>query len=70
MKTAWYNVRRPMYEYFEFTVASGATIVEAIEHGELIYNSARQSDKQERPALKDVKTKFIAELQFREVRGE
>jgi hypothetical protein len=69
-RAAWYNVHRPMYEYFEFTVASGATILEAIEHGELIYDSAWQSDKQERPALKDVKAKFIAELQFREVRGE
>jgi hypothetical protein len=69
-RAAWYNVRRPMYEYFEFTVASGATIEEAIEHGELIYKSARLSDKQERPALKDVKKKFIAELQFSNVRGE
>jgi hypothetical protein len=43
-----------MYEYFEFTVALGATILEAIEQGELIYASAWQSDKQERPALKDI----------------
>jgi hypothetical protein len=54
-RAAWYNVRRPMYEYFEFTVASGATIMEAIEHSELVYKSARLSDKQEHPALKDVK---------------
>jgi hypothetical protein len=59
-----------MYEYFKFTVALGATILEAIEQGELIHASAQQSDKQERPALKDVETKFIDELQFCEVRDE
>jgi hypothetical protein len=58
-RAAWYNVRCLMYEYFEFAVASGATILEAIRQGELISACAWQSDKQERPALKDVKTKSL-----------
>jgi hypothetical protein len=44
--------------------------IEAIEQGELIYASAWQSDKQDRSALKYVKTKFIDELQFCEMHGE
>jgi hypothetical protein len=73
-RAAWYNVRRPMYEFFEVAYEEGLTkaltIDDIIEQGEEIYRSAIVSGKQERPRLQDVKRQFIAALKNMGIRGE
>jgi hypothetical protein len=62
-RAAWYNVPRPMYEFFEVSfaegLASGLSIEETIEPGKPTYVSVIKLDKQEWPALQDAKRKFV-----------
>jgi hypothetical protein len=50
-------------------LATGLSIEDTIEQGEQIYHSAIKSDKQEQPALQDVKRKFVTALQNKGIRG-
>jgi hypothetical protein len=71
--TAWYNVRRPLYKFFEVSFAEGLTgglsIEDTIQLGEQIYRTIK-SDKQDRPALQDVKQRFVTALQNMGIWGE
>jgi hypothetical protein len=73
-RAAWYNVQQPMYDFFEVSfaegMANGLSIKDTIEQGEQIYRSAIKSNKQEQPALQDVKRKFVATLQNMGIRGD
>jgi hypothetical protein len=66
-RAAWYNVQQPMYEFLEVSfvegLATGLSIEDTIEQGKQIYCSAIKSDKQEQPAMQDVKRKFVTALQ-------
>lgn len=61
-RNAWFNVRKPMYEFFEYKMTE-ESLEETIRQGQIIYESAKNPNKtQERPTLKDVKKKFIEAL--------
>jgi hypothetical protein len=68
-RAAWYNVRRPMYAFFEFKVASGSSIETTKQEGEVVFKSAITSVKQARPSLQSVKKKFIEALASLNQRG-
>jgi hypothetical protein len=61
-RNAWFNVRKPMYEFFEIKMCE-ESLEETIKQGQVIYESAKsQTKKQDRPTLKDVKKKFVEAL--------
>jgi hypothetical protein len=63
-----------MYKIFEVSfaegLASGLSIEETIEQGKQIYVSAIKLDKQEWPALQDVKKQFVISLQEKGILGD
>jgi hypothetical protein len=63
-----------LYKFFEVSFAEGLTgglsIEDTIELGEQIYRSVIRSDKQDQPALQDVKQRFVTALQNMGIRGE
>jgi hypothetical protein len=62
-RNAWFNVRKPMYEFFELKM-SEESLEETIRQGQVIYESAKDPNKtQDRPTLKAVKNKFVGALQ-------
>jgi hypothetical protein len=63
-RNAWFNVRKPMYQFFEHKMSElGVTQEQAIVAGQAIFETAMDPQKkQERPTLKAVKIKFVEAL--------
>jgi hypothetical protein len=51
-------------------LATGLSIEDTIKQGEQIYRSAIKLDKQEWPALQDLKQKFVTALQNKGIQGD